>query len=991
MKEPLFNQLDATYRHFKVTKILPIPEINCILRELVHEPTGALVMHIENDDPENLFCLSFQTLPDSSNGVAHILEHTVLCGSEKFPIKDPFFAMTRRSLNTFMNALTGSDFTCYPAASQIPQDFYNLLEVYLDAVFKPKLGELSFKQEGHRLEFENPENLESPLVHRGIVFNEMKGVMNSASSRLHEAMYTALFPHLTYGYNSGGDPKDIPHLSYEELIEFHSKYYHPSHCLFFFYGNMPLKKHLDFISEHALKDVPPSLPLPAIPAQARFSEPIKITAGYPLAPYEDTKDKTLVAFGWLTCHVLEQEACLALSILEIILLDTDASPLKHALLNSGLCKQVSSYVDTEISEVPFSIQMRGSNPEDADPLERLIRSTLAKIVEEGISATAVENAIHQLEFHRSEITGDYAPFGLSLFMRSALLKQHGGQPEHGLMIHSLFDSLRKKSSAYFTTLIQEYILDNPHFVRVTLIPDKELEGVELAEERKVLKDIRDRLDEKGKALLIEEAERLKSYQKAIEDEDQDVLPKISLHDVPKEVRQFALEKTKVGNLEVYHHSCFTNDIVYADLVFELPGISLEDLPLVRLITVLLPQIGVGRRSYQENLEYMQANTGGLSTYISLNLQAQDHSVFSPTFHIRGKALHRKVEHLFPLIYDTAELPNFSDEERIKTIILKHYTAIESSLNSNALKYAINLSASNLNLPSKIAEHWYGLHYYWFLRDLVLHFDKKKSFIMGKIKSLSEMLLGIGQPNLVLGCDQKTADALIQNRFYGLDEVQTKPSQPWHGEYPLNPIEPQGRIIASPVAFIGKVFETVSYVNEDSPALSLAASIFDNVSLHRKIREQGGAYGGGAVCNALSGNFYFYSYRDPNIYKTVKAFDESIKQVLDGDFDDSDIEEAKLELIQGLDSPISPGSRSDVAYSWLKEGKTPEIRQRFRNKLLTTDKKEVMRVVAKQILPQSEKGSTVVFGSKDLLEKENQLLASHGLPPFKIFNLDDQSV
>lgn len=262
---PALTAVQQTYRDFQVVQYLRLEELQSTLIELIHEPTGAKVMHIANDDPENLFCLSFQTLPTSSNGVAHILEHTVLCGSKKFPVKDPFFSMARRSLNTYMNALTGHDFTCYPASSQIEKDFYNLLEVYIDAVFHPNLKKESFLQEGHRFAFAEPEDLNSPLVYQGIVYNEMKGAMIGPESRLWEKISEHLTPDLTYAHNSGGNPKEIPNLTLEELKEFHQTYYHPSRCLFFFYGNIPLSKHLDYLQDHALKGVqkaPQLSPLP---------------------------------------------------------------------------------------------------------------------------------------------------------------------------------------------------------------------------------------------------------------------------------------------------------------------------------------------------------------------------------------------------------------------------------------------------------------------------------------------------------------------------------------------------------------------------------------------------------------------------------------------------------------------------------------------------------------------------------------------------------
>lgn len=500
-KTPSFTTVGETYNAFKVTKVTDIAELHCRLIELTHLPSGALIMHIENDDPENLFCLSFQTIPKTSNGVAHILEHTVLCGSKKYPVKDPFFAMQRRSLNTFMNALTGSDFTCYPAATQVNKDFYNLLEVYLDAVFHPHIDERSFVQEGHRIEFSIPEDASSPLEYKGIVFNEMKGALNSPSSRLNEALNEAMFPDITYGINSGGDPKVIPSLTHRELCEFHQEFYHPSRCLFFFYGNMPLKNHLDFISDHILKDTSPLPPLSPPPLQPRFKEPRRITQNYPFTG--ETEFESLIGFGWLTCSLHQQKDLLALSILEIVLMDTDASPLKLALLKSGLCKQAASYMDSEIPEIPIYLIIKGCKTEDADTIEKLIFTTLQDVVKNGISHNMVENALHQLEIHRTEITGDHAPYGLSLFMRSALTKQHGGQPENGLKIHSLFDELRasmKDDPRYFEDLIEKYFIQNPHFVRVSLIPDISLALKEVEDEKSLLASIKEKLTAEEKKL-----------------------------------------------------------------------------------------------------------------------------------------------------------------------------------------------------------------------------------------------------------------------------------------------------------------------------------------------------------------------------------------------------------------------------------------------------------------------------------------------------------
>lgn len=980
------QSIGQTYHNFKVVQVIEISELQCVLRELVHEPTGAHVMHLANDDPENLFCLSFQTLPDNSNGVAHILEHTVLCGSKKFPVKDPFFAMNRRSLNTFMNALTGADFTCYPAASQVHKDFYNLLEVYLDAVFHANLNKMSFLQEGWRLEFSQPQDPTSPLEYKGIVYNEMKGALASASARLVEAINATLFPNITYGYNSGGDPKDIPQLTYEELKQFYQTFYHPSRCLFFFYGNMPLETHLDFIAKHTLNHAQPAPPLPHIPLQPRFKIPVYRELTYPIAASEDLTDKTQIAFGWLTCHILEQQETLALNILEIILMDTDASPLKMAFLQSGLCKQANSFIDVEMNEIPWGIILKGCDAANADQLEQVMLQTLKKVAQTDIPLQMIENAIHQLEFYRSEITGDHAPFGLSLFMRSALLKQHGADPTEGLKIHSLFDRLRQSTLInphYFSDLIQKHLIENPHYMRIIMRPDPLLGEKELEAEKNQLAAIKASLSPEETQKIVKQAAELSTFQKQQEEEDVEVLPKVSLQDIPLSAKDYVLIKEQVGNLTVFHHNVFTNDIVYADVVFDLPNLTEDELIYLRLFSIVLTQIGCDQRSYAENLNYIQGHTGGIGAGLNFNLQAQNHKQFNPTFHLRGKALHRKASKLFPLLQDILETPQLDDLKRLKEIMLKHFTGLESRLNQNALKYAINLSASALNVASKVANDLYGLNYYWKIRELVKDFDHQGPYILAKLQEIQKKVTCLDHPHLVLSCSAGAYDELRGHGFYGLKDIETHAFEPWKGHFPLEPVPNQGRLIASPVAFIGKVFPTVSYAHPDAPALNIAAFLFDNLVLHTKIREQGGAYGGGAVNNAMSGNFYFYSYRDPNIVPTFKAFEEAVQTVLKGEFDETDLEEAKLEMIQGLDSPISPGSQGEVAYGWLREGRTFEMRQAYRNKTLVLTREEVMDAVERIIAKQMPHGAAVIFSGRELLETANAELQANHLSPLLI--------
>lgn len=968
-------KVPSSYGNFSVTRVTEISEIQSTLIELEHIPTGAQVMQIATDDEENLFNLSFRTWPEKSNGVAHILEHTVLCGSERFPVRDPFFSMNRRSLNTFMNALTGGDFTCYPAASQVEKDFYNLLEVYLDAVFKPKLTQLSFLQEGHRLEFLHPDDPNSPLLFKGVVFNEMKGALATGEARLSEALMSSLFPNVTYGVNSGGDPKEIPSLTYEELKAFHAKFYHPSRCLFYFYGNLPLEKHLAFLEKHAFKGVKKIDPLPLLPKQPRFKKEVVKELTYPIAEDEDPQDKTLVGMSWLTCSILEQDELLALSVLDVVLMGTDAAPLKKALLQSNLCKQADTLMDSEMSEIPFTLVCKGCDQKGAQAIEELVRKTLKDVANEGLPPHLIDGAIHQLEISRTEITGNSSPYGLHLFFRSGLLKQHGGNPEDGLRVHTLFGRLREKvrNPRYLPSLIEKFFLNNPHFVRISMQPDKNLVLHEIEQETETLKKICASLKDPAIKEIIVQAEELKNSQDSSENENINVLPKVTLKDVAEKGKEFELKNVHWGKFELFYHPCFTNELLYADLLFDLPDIPEEDLPYLRLFSLLLPQIGCGGRDYQQHLEYLLEHTGGVGVSLDLCLQATNPADMLPSLSIRGKCLYRKMDKLFPLFRDIVSSANFNDPERLHDLLKQHFHALENSIQHSSLRYAVNLASRGLSVASTIVNAWYGLDYFWKIREIVHEFEKNPSFLISKMQSLQKDCLGLKGAHLILGCDEVAVNKLIHNHFYGLEEISDHSFTPWRGDYPIHPSISQGRITASPVAFTALLFSSLPYAHPQAAAISVASEIMENKVLHKRIREQGGAYGAGAVNGLLSGQFYFYSYRDPHLSTTLAAFHEAVEIMAKGSFNAEDIEEAKMGLFQDLDSPTPPGSRSITAYGRLRGNRTPELRQQFRERLLAVTKREIKEAAKEHLLPGIEKGVLVTFGGKELLGKESSLL------------------
>lgn len=978
-----FSKVNDTYKSFKITKAEFIEELSCLVREIEHLPSGASVVHIAADDPENVFCIALRTLPENSNGVAHILEHTVLCGSKKFPVKDPFFSMNRRSLNTYMNALTGPDFTCYPAASQVPKDFYNLLEVYLDAVFHPELKELSFLQEGHRLEFQNPEDSSSPLVFKGIVFNEMKGSLSSPMSRLWENMMKQLFPDILYRHNFGGQPLEIPSLTYQGLKAFHEKFYQESRTTFYFYGNLPIEKHLDFLEKNALCRALKLEKLKPNPMQQLFQSPRSVSCGYPIAAHEDQQNKTYIALAWLTCPAKEQLDVLALQILDIILMGNDAAPLKMEILKSGLCQNVTSLLEDELSQVPYGLIFEGTEKKHLEQIKTRVQETLSHLASKPFDEKLIEGAMHQLEFSRTEINSDYGPFGLSLILKMIPIKNVNAEIENCLKIHSLFAELRAKikDPKYLSSLIQKYLLNNTHCVATSLYPDENLTQKEEAEEQKMLQDIASKLNETQKQDIIKNSLALKNFQEEQENQDLEVLPKVTLNDVSKQSRPLELRQTKVGNANTFFRSCFTNGVIYQDICLKLPAMEHDDLPYIRLFAYLISQIGSDSRNYIENLNLIQNHTGGIVAFLDSYISIEDQHIHKPHLIFKGKAIERNYSHLVNLMYDMITSPNFEDENRLKDLITQLYVEMDHDLKQNSLRYAVNLSCSGFYEHSYISYYWSGLGYYYLIKEIAGDFKKALPTLYEKLKKLKSSLLHAQDYDIVTTCNEKYYTKIAPT-LAKLCHIEAKAYQPWTYSFKPHQIQSHARISSAPVFFTSMALKTVKFTEPANAYLSVASRLLDNTILHRVIREQGGAYGGGSSNIMSSAKFCFYSYRDPNLASTIEAFKNACKQIQKGKFSLRELEEAKLGIIQKLDHPISPEYQGLTAYSWLLEGKTYAVRCTLRSLILEAKKEDIQRAVEEHLVKKLDQAVIVSFGSKEAIEKENVKFQNKHLAPLE---------
>ncbi|MFZ3045285.1 MAG: insulinase family protein, partial [Desulfatirhabdiaceae bacterium] len=601
---------------YRIQRIAKIDSLHCVLTELVHEATGARHIHLSNSDRENAFGVVFKTVPRNSTGVAHILEHTALCGSQKYPVRDPFFSMLKRSLSTFMNAFTASDWTMYPFATQIEKDYYNLMGVYLDAAFFPVLDELSFMQEGHRLSLvPDPENPEIPrLIFTGVVYNEMKGAMSSPSQVMARSLLNALYPDTTYRFNSGGEPRDIPSLTWQNLKDFHARHYHPSNAWFYTYGNLPLARHLEFISQTVLYRFDRIQPDTDVPSQPRWTSPRIAEYAYALNQPEDISQKHQICLAWLLADIQDTFGILSLALLNEVLLGNAASPLKKALIDSGLGSSLSdgSGLDADNRDIFFSCGLKDVRADDADIIQKIILDTLSQLTDAGIDRDLIESALHQIEFHRKEVVNTPYPHGLRLLLGMTGTWIHGGDPVRLLNIDADIESLRRQAmtESLLENVIKRYFLENPHRVRLTLIPDTELAERERQRESADLAQIQSRLLPEQIQGIIDLENSLQQRQETLENVS--CLPTLKQEDIPPDiVKIHETSRSLILDSRAYEQP--TAGIVYVSAVAGAGMLSESALPLVPIFCHCLTRICSSRHDYVEISRLIDRYTGGMGT------------------------------------------------------------------------------------------------------------------------------------------------------------------------------------------------------------------------------------------------------------------------------------------------------------------------------------------------------------------------------------------
>ena len=920
----------------KESKKIELLDVNAQVYK--HSKFNTQHIHLDADNDEKVFMVAFRTIPEDSTGVAHILEHTSLCGSKKYPVRDPFFMMIRRSLNSFMNAFTSSDWTAYPFATQNNKDFNNLLDVYVDSAFFPRLDPLDFSQEGHRLEIDNENKLEI----KGVVFNEMKGAMSSPTDQLWHGMSKYLFEETTYHHNSGGDPEKIIDLTHADLVAFHQKHYHPSNATFFTFGNVPIDEIHDHLEENVFqKFTPASEQLTINPAKI-FTTPVQASGTYQPLPGDESNHHVVIS--WLLGNSHDPLNLLENYFLSNILLDNSASPLRKALELTKIGKSPSPFLGIEPSnkEIVFMAGLEGVGPDKAIEVEELILSTLQKLVKDGVPENLINSSLHQLEIGQREVSGGGMPYGLQLMLGCMNACIHHDDPISMLDLDANFTKLKTLISqkGYLEELISTRLIKNQHRLNYELKPDPKFNENLENFFASTLKSKEEVLTDRDIGEINDLAEALKARQEAVDDVE--ILPKVTIQDIPLK-REYASASFLKNNRSVYEVG--TNGLMYSDFLFPCKNLSSQELLYSSLYTFILTEVGLRKSSYEEVQALQSSITGGINASFKLHTNGQDEpgKLF---LSISSKSLEDNFDAMEKLVLNTLENARFDEKNRILDLFNIFIARNEESLNQNGHILAMNSAASSLNTFSATAFQMSGLR---MLSQSKAAISKIKEItdaneLIDTLKSIHSKVFH--NPYKIFTACSPNA---LQEKSMEFTNIQSKAEQ----SLTKPATEQIGWITGSQVCYCAEAFQGVPREHPDAPALSVLATVLRNGFLHTAIREKGGAYGAGATNDTSTNTFKFFSYRDPKCTETFVAFKEAIEWSKTS-ITNQHLEEAILGVVSSIDKPLSPVGEAKNDFNFNLENISTKERLEMRQRVINCSIEDLIRVSKKYLTGDSNK-------------------------------------
>lgn len=939
---------------------------------LSHKKSGARVLLMENNDDNKVFSIGFRTPPEDSTGLPHILEHSVLCGSKNFPVKDPFVELVKGSLNTFLNAMTYPDKTVYPVASCNDKDFQNLMHVYMDAVFYPDIYEHEeiFMQEGWSYKLEDAD---APLEYNGVVYNEMKGAFSSPDGVLDRVILNTLFPDTAYGHESGGDPEVIPELTYEQFLDFHRKYYHPSNSYIYLYGDMDMEEKLTWLDQEYLSAFDKMDIHSVIQFQQPFEQMKDVETFYSISNEEEEEDNTYLSYNKVIQTSLDKELYVAFEILDYALLSAPGAPLKKALMDAGIGKDILGSYDNGIYQPIFSVVAKNANVEQKEEFIRIIETVLTDMVENGIDKKALEAGINCQEFQYREADFGRYPKGLmyGLQMLDSWLYD---EKEPFLHVEALetFAYLREKmQSGYFEELIRKYLLENKHGAVVVIRPERGRTARMDKELEEKLTRYKNGLSKEEVLELVRKTEALEAYQSAPSDEQAlATIPVLDRKDISREIEPIYNEEMKLSDCLLVFHEVDTNGIGYAELLFDLSAVPADLLPYVGVLQAVLGLIDTKNYEYGELSNEINMHTGGIGTSLELypDVTKAREKEFRATFEIKVKALYDKLPFAFAMMQEILTQSKLDDEKRLKEILAMVKSRLLMKFQSSGHTTATLRAMSYCSPSSRFKDMTNGIEFYQVIDRIESDFENEKEQLIHKLYLLSELIFRAD--NLMLSF---TAE---RSGLEGMEAIISKVKAGlYDGEGPSIgdgtcvihcEKKNEGFKTASKVQYVARAGNFMDYGASYTGALQIMKVILGYEYLWQNIRVKGGAYGCMSSFNRI-GEGFFVSYRDPNLKRTMEVYEGVADYLREFTVSDYDMNKYVIGTISNMDQPLTPAAKGDRSMNLYMNRVSAEMIREERNQVLDATQDDI-RSLARIVEAMMKSEQICVIGGEEKIEE-----------------------
>ncbi len=967
------NEAGQVISGFRLESITPVAELNSTARCFVHEKTSARLLYLSNTDDNKVFSITFRTPPESDNGLTHILEHSVLCGSEKFPTKEPFVDLLKGSLNTFLNAMTFPDKTMYPVASRNDKDFLNLMNVYLDAVFHPNLLNNPFimKQEGWHYEVDEHTG---ELTYNGVVYSEMRGALASPEEALEARIKKSLFPNGIYGLESGGLPGAIPTLTQEDFVSFHKKYYTPSNSFIFLYGNGDIAGHLSFIDKEYLGRLEKTSVDSQIAPHAPLAEPGDTTEYYSVNKTDGTEQKTYLTLNYVIGRSTDSELMLGVDILKYMLLESSAAPLRRALTDANIGQDVSCTWDEDLLQPTLSIMVKNSDADRKQEFLHIVEDTLKRLVEGKLDSRLVEAAINSREFELREFEEEHLPKGLlanEMVLRSWL---YDADPLMHLRFEPLLKSIREKvRDGYFEGLIKRHLLENRHRSFLAFVPKPGLEAGESAALREKLAKLKDSLSKEALDRIKEETLELKRRQSAPDSpEAVATIPALELTDIRKEPEALPQKEVKDLGATCLSHELFTNKIGYLDLYFDMKAVPNELIPYAALLSLVLGEMDTEKHDYLELAKEKDISTGGIEARTEVYTDKDSLAAIRPKLVVSGKALLGNFDRLLELEREILFKTNLTGKKRLKELIDEAKTGMEDSIAGSGSRFAAMRASSYCSVGGAYKELLGGVSFYQLLEKLSRDFDDNSDQVVENLGKARDLI--IARDNLIVSF---TADE-------GAFEQVKAGLQQLIGEVPIRPaaetrfdLKPQraneALVIPSEVDYVARAADFRSLGYDYSGSMLVLAKMLYSDYLWNRVRVQNGAYGA-HITTSRPGTITLASFRDPQIKKTLDAYGDIPKYIGESNWSEADMKKFIIGAIGDLDHPLTPSQKGERATMHHVCGYVADDLERERGEVLSTTPSDIKKY-AGLYAAVAEANNLCVVGGDDKIRAEKDLFGS----------------